>query len=64
MENTGRTTIMKQIQEPGTKSRICKECGNLYIPSKTNKKGQPVDSNGNYIKVTCQECKDLGGRSG
>lgn len=48
---------MQIQQEPGTKTRTCKECGDLYIPSKTNRKGQSVDSHGKYVKDICRDCK-------
>jgi len=47
-----------RVEEPSTtKSRTCKQCGDIYIPSKTNRKGKPVDSNGKYVRDICQDCR-------
>jgi ribosomal protein S27E len=35
----------------------CKECGDLYIPSITNKKGRAIDSEGKFTKIRCRDCK-------
>jgi RNase P subunit RPR2 len=48
---------MRVEEPPTTKTQTCKECGELYIPSKTNRKGKPVDSNGKFIEDACRDCK-------
>ena len=45
------------VNDPASNIIPCKECGDLYIPSLTNRNGRPIDSEGKFTEIKCRDCR-------